>query len=211
MTSDSNKYFQPEILNRIASLEIRARRVVEGFLSGMHRSPYKGFSVEFASHRQYVPGDDLRHIDWRVYAKADRFYIKEYEVETNMRAHLVLDGSGSMAYPEHPDDDRMTKWDYAATVAASLAYLLLSQQDGAGLTLFDTDLCGQLPASTKSASLSDFVRMIESHTPAGLTDAKGPLQRLAEHIPRQGMVIILSDLLMDVDDFVRLVRDREVH
>ena len=147
------KYFQPEILSKISRLELRARHVVEGFVSGMHKSPYKGFSVEFASHRAYVPGDDIRHIDWRVYAKADRFFIKEYEEETNMRVHLLLDCSASMAYPEHPGTHRMTKWDYAATVAASIAHLLNYQQDGVGLTLFDSEIREQLPVSTNRASL----------------------------------------------------------
>ena len=148
----SAKYFQPETLQAITPLELRARRVVEGFLSGMHRSRYRGFSVEFASHRQYAPGDDLRHIDWRVFGRLDKPFIKEHEVETNMSVRLVLDGSESMAYPEHPGDGRMTKWDYAATLTACLAYLLVTQQDAVGLTLFDRDVRRDLPASTRRAT-----------------------------------------------------------
>jgi len=124
----------------------------------MHKSPYKGFSVEFASHRPYVPGDDIRHIDWRVFGKADRYFIKEYEEETNMRAHILLDCSGSMAYPEHALGGRMTKWDYAATLATSLAYLLVDQHDAVGLTLFDEGIRQRLPASVNRASLSTVFR-----------------------------------------------------
>lgn len=196
------KYFQPEILSKISRLELRARHVVEGFVSGMHKSPYKGFSVEFASHRAYVPGDDIRHIDWRVYAKADRFFIKEYEEETNMRVHLLLDCSASMAYPEHPGTGRMTKWDYAATVAASIAHLLNYQQDGVGLTLFDSEIREQLPVSTNRASLLDMASVIDAAAPKNKTDIKVLFSQLAASIPRRGMVVILSDLLTDVDHLI---------
>ncbi len=200
--SEHDAYFQPEALTKISRLELRARRVVEGFISGMHKSPYKGFSVEFANHRQYVPGDDIRHIDWRVYAKVDRFYIKEYEEETNMRVHLVLDCSGSMGYPEHPGTGRMTKWDYAATVACSLAHLLVHQQDGVGLTIFDEKIRGQLPVSSSPSSLMGLSSMIEANEPGEKTDVKLLLSYLAERIPRRGMVVVLSDLLTDVDDVI---------
>ncbi len=200
--STSAKYFQPEVLSRIDRLELRAQHVVEGFVSGMHKSPYKGFSVEFASHRPYVPGDDIRHIDWRVYGKADRFFIKEYEEETNMRVHLMLDGSASMGYPEHPDTDRMTKWDYAATLAASLAHLLVHQQDGVGLTLFDTEIRKQLPVSTSRASLHGLVSTIEAYTPGDKTEVKTLFPQLASSLPPRGLVVILSDLLTDVADLI---------
>ncbi|UCC31275.1 MAG: DUF58 domain-containing protein [Phycisphaerales bacterium] len=201
--SELTRYFQPEVLSKISRLELRARHVVEGFVSGMHRSPYKGFSVEFASHRSYVPGDDIRHIDWRVYGKADRFFVKEYEEETNLRTHLLLDCSGSMAYPEHPGTGRMRKWDYAATLAASLAHLLIYQQDGVGLTLFDSEVRQQLPVSTNRASLYTLAVMIESNAPKDKTDLKALFQRLSNSIPRRGMVVILSDLLTDADDIIR--------
>jgi uncharacterized protein (DUF58 family) len=175
--------------------------VVEGFVSGMHKSPYKGFSVEFANHRPYVPGDDIRHIDWRVYGKADRFFIKEYEEETNLRTHLLLDCSGSMAYPDHPGTGRMTKWDYAATVAVSLAYLLVSQQDAVGLTLFDTDIRERLPISTNYASLYTMAAVVQSHAPGDMSDVRF-IQHLAGHVPRRGLVVILSDLLTDIDEII---------
>ena len=201
--SISAKYFQPEVLSKIARLELRARHVVEGFVSGMHKSPYKGCSVEFANHRAYVPGDDIRHIDWRVYGKADRFYIKEYEEETNLRAHLVLDCSGSMAYPTHSGTGRMTKWDYASTVAASLAHLLVHQQDGVGLTLFDKDVVQQTPVSSNRASLHTLSSVIENYEPKEETDVRTLFHQLSARIPRRGMVVILSDLLTDVDAIIR--------
>ena len=197
------KYFQPDVLGKISRLELRARHVVEGFVSGMHRSPYKGFSVEFASHRPYAPGDDIRHIDWRVFGKADRFFIKEYEEETNMRVHLVLDCSGSMAYPEHAGTERMTKWTYAATVAASLAHLLIHQQDAVGLSLFDNELRRQLPVSTNRLSMRDIAGTIESTSPRDVTGVKAVFPRLAGSVPRRGMVVIISDLLMNVDDLIQ--------
>jgi len=201
--SEFAKYFRPEVLSKISRLELRARHVVEGFVSGMHKSPYKGYSVEFANHRPYVPGDDIRHLDWRVYAKADRFFIKEYEEETNMRVHLLLDCSGSMAYPEHPGTGRMTKWDYASTLAASLAHLLVYQQDGVGLTLFDSQVRRQLPVSSNRGALMDFTNAIDASAPQNKTDLKILFHQLAGRIPRRGMVVILSDLLTNVDDIIR--------
>ena len=201
--SEFAKYFHPEVLSKISRLELRARHVVEGFVSGMHKSPYKGYSVEFANHRPYVPGDDIRHIDWRVYAKADRFFIKEYEEETNMRVHLLLDCSGSMAYPEHPGTGRMTKWDYASTLAASLAHLLIYQQDGVGLTLFDSQIRRQLPVSSNRGALVDFTNAVVASAPQNKTDVKVLFHQLAGRIPRRGMAVILSDLLTNVDDIIR--------
>jgi uncharacterized protein (DUF58 family) len=204
--NDSRKYFRPEVLNKIAHLELRARQVVDGFLTGLQRSRYAGFSVEFADRRQYVPGDDTRHIDWRFYAKTDRFYIKQYEVETNLRTHLLLDCSGSMAYPEHPRDGRMTKWDYAATVVASLANLLIRQQDGVGLILFDDDVREQLPVSASAAVLSRLTGVVERNAPRGRTDVGSVFPRLADQIPHRGMVVIASDLLANMDDVLTGLR-----
>jgi len=191
------------VLNKIRRLELRAQHVVEGFLSGLHKSPYKGFSIEFADRREYVPGDDLRHIDWRVYAKADRFVIKEYEVETNLRTHILLDGSASMRYPEHGGSERMTKWTYASTLAASLAFLLVKQQDGAGLLLFDNEVRAQVPVSTSRVSLHNMVELIDAHEPRGETETKALFPFLAGQLPQRSMVIIISDLLTDVDDIIQ--------
>ncbi len=201
--NDSANYFRPDVLSKIGRLELRARRVVEGFLSGLHKSPYKGFSVEFAEHRQYVPGDDVRHLDWRAYAKTDRLLIKEYEVETNLRTHVVLDCSGSMAYPEHDArDGLMTKWDYAATLAACLAHVSHRQQDGVGLTLFDREIRRQLPVSTSRAGLIGLVQCLEDTAPDEATDTKIVFQHLAEQMPRRGLVVLISDLLTDFNDIV---------
>ncbi|HUU82479.1 MAG TPA: DUF58 domain-containing protein [Phycisphaerae bacterium] len=209
--NESAPHLRPEVLTRISRLELRARRIVEGFVSGMHASPFKGFSIEFADHRPYSPGDEPRHIDWRVYAKSNRFYVKEYEVETNVRTHLLLDCSGSMAYPEHPGDGaapgdpgaRLSKWDYAATLAVSLAHLLvLEQSDAAGLVLFDEQVRAQLPVSAKRASLMELAEFVTRHAPAGKTDLVVPLAELAGRIPRSGLVIIISDLLADPEALI---------
>ncbi|MCH8912253.1 MAG: DUF58 domain-containing protein [Planctomycetes bacterium] len=203
--SDSRKYLRPEILSRISRLELRARTVVEGFVSGMHRSPYHGFSVEFAEHREYVPGDDIRHIDWRVFAKTDRYYIKQYEEETNLRSHILLDCSGSMAYPESRragSTGRMTKWDYASTVAASLAFLQSKQQDAIGLTLFDHEIRRQIPSAANPRQLSNMIRIIEEHTPHDKTDVKILFRYLADRIKRRSMVVVISDFLTDLDDVI---------
>ncbi len=225
--SSSRKYLRPEVLSKISRLELRARTVVEGFVSGLHKSPYHGFSVEFAEHREYTPGDDLRHIDWRVFAKSDRFYIKRYEEETNLRSHLLLDCSGSMAYPEHPGPDgrrdRMTKWDYASTVAASLAFLQAKQQDAIGLTLFDHQIRQQLSSAANPRQLSNIISIIEENAPRDKTDVKVPHQSLretfwltagaragigagfrylADHIKCRSMVVVISDFLTDLDDLI---------
>lgn len=204
--SDSANFFRPKVLSKMSRLELRARRAVEGFLSGMHKSPYKGFSVEFADYRQYVPGDDVRHLDWRAYAKTDRLVIKQYEVETNLRTHIVLDCSGSMAYPEEEtkgeSGERMTKWEYAATVAACLGHLLLHQQDGVGLTLFDHAIRKQLPVSATRAALAGFIQTLEETFPAEKTDVKLLFNHLADQIPRRGLIVLISDLLTDFDDLV---------
>jgi uncharacterized protein (DUF58 family) len=200
--SDSIKYLRPEILSRISRLELRARAVVEGFVSGMHESPYHGFSVEFAEHREYAPGDDLRHIDWRVFAKSDRYYIKQYEEETNLRSHILLDCSGSMGYPDAPRAGRMTKWDHASTVAASLAYLQSKQQDAIGLTLFDHEVRQQISSAANPRQLASMIRIIEEHTPRDQTDVKILFRYLADHIKRRSMVVVISDFLTDLDDVI---------
>jgi len=195
------RYLNPDVLARISSLEFRARQVVEGFVSGMHRSPYQGYSVEFAQHREYVAGDDLRHIDWRVFGKSDRFYIKQYEEETNLRAHLLLDCSSSMRYPEHdPKSGRMTKFEYAATLAASLAYLLIHQQDAVGLTLFDDAVRAELPTLSNQGHLRDIIQRIEAARLERPTRAKDLFHQFAAHYRPRTVVIVISDLLANVDE-----------
>jgi uncharacterized protein (DUF58 family) len=192
----------PEVLTKITRLELRARMVVEGYVSGMHRSPYQGFSVEFASHREYAPGDDIRHIDWRLFARGDRLYVKQYEEETNLRTHILLDCSRSMAYPVHERPGWRNKYDYAATLAASLIYLLMMQQDACGLTLFDQSIREQLPPSSRPAQLQSMIERIEANPPAEGTDTKILLARLAEQVRQRGLIVLISDLLADVDETI---------
>lgn len=199
--SDYEKYLQPEVLARIERLELRARAIVEGFIAGMHRSPYQGFSVEFAAHREYVPGDDTRHIDWRLYGRQDRLQIKQYEEETNLRTHILLDCSASMAYPEHTVGWR-NKYDYAATLAAALVYLLLHQQDACGLVLFDEQVREQIPATSRGAQLRSMLELIERNSPRGSTQVKMLFSRLAEHVRQRGLIVLISDLLTDVDEVI---------
>jgi uncharacterized protein (DUF58 family) len=190
---DSRKFLHPEAIKRIARLELRARHVVEGFLSGMHRSPYFGQSVEFRQHRQYAYGDDPRYVDWKVWAKQDRYYVKQFEEETNLRATLLVDVSGSMAYGR----GAMNKHEYACTIAASLAYLLLRQQDAVGCVSFDRDVRIAVPLRTRRNHLDSILQALEVHAPAAKTDFYPVLRKVAETYPRRGMTILISDLLAD--------------
>jgi uncharacterized protein (DUF58 family) len=186
----------PEVIKRIARLEIRARHIVEGLLSGMHRSPYFGQSVEFLQHRQYVPGDDLRRVDWKVWAKQDRLYVKQYEEDTDLRCCLLVDVSGSMEYGSGP----LTKCDYAVTAAAALAYLLLRQQDAVGCAVFDERIRQTIPLRTSTSHLTTIVRALEPRQPRDKTRLREILSPVAETYPRRGMMVLLSDLLVDPDD-----------
>lgn len=201
MATNAKQYLRPEILARLGGLEFRARMVVEGFVSGMHRSPYHGHSVEFAQHREYVPGDDLRRLDWRVYGKTDRFYVKQYEEETNLRAQVMLDCSSSMRYPEHgTESGRMTKFEYAATLAASLAYLLTHQQDAVGLLLFDDAIRANLPPASNQVHLRSVIRRIEEALLDRPTNARAVFRPLAAELYRRSIVIVISDLLAPPDE-----------
>src|SRR5262245_31247055 len=217
--ASGSKYLQPDVLARITGLELRARMVVEGFVSGQHRSPYHGYSVEFAEHREYVPGDDIRHIDWRVYGRADRYYIKQYEAETNLRTHILLDCSSSMRYPDHNGDGRaargarrhgqdargtrMNKFEYAATAAASLAYLLTHQQDAVGLLLFDDDVRREVPPASSPAHLRALLATLEAARLEKPTEIKAVFDRLAERLRRRSLVVLFSDLLADPGQVIR--------
>jgi uncharacterized protein (DUF58 family) len=197
----SKRYLNPEVIARLRGLELRARSIVAGSVSGMHRSAYRGFSVEFAEHRQYVPGDDLRYVDWRIFGRADRLYVKQYEEETNLHCNLLVDASGSMAYTG-PASGGRSKFDYAAGLAASLAYVLVSQQDSAGLVTFDREVREALPLGTGKAQLSNFVRILEGTEPGRVTGVKILFHRLAQELRKRSMVILISDLLAEADDVV---------
>jgi len=187
---DTTRFLKPEVVAKLKGIDLKARLVVEGFLAGLHRSPYKGFSVEFTEHRPYMPGDEPKRIDWKVYAKTDRFVVREYEEETNLRAYLVLDASGSMAYAT----GRVTKLEYANMLAASLAYLLLHQKDSAGLITFSDRINAYVPPRSTPAHLNALLHQLSIVKPAGDTDIAGTFHQLAERVKRRGLVIIMSDL-----------------
>jgi uncharacterized protein (DUF58 family) len=187
-------------------LELKARRVVEGFLAGMHRSPYFGQSIEFLQHRQYTRGDEIRHIDWKVYARQDRLHIKQYEEETNLRLTLLVDRSASMSYGEGD----LNKFDYSASIAACLSYLALRQKDATGLYTFDTAVRATVPAKSNQQQLARILSMLDSVGADGRTDLTRVAKQVAQGIPRRGLVLIISDLL-GVDNLMeglRVLRQR---
>ncbi len=195
MAEEYQKYLSPEVLNQIRHLELTARNVVEGFIAGLHRSPYRGFSVEFAQHREYVPGDDLRFLDWKAYAKSDKYYIKEYEEETNFRCTIVLDTSESMRYQS---GSNLSKLDYGRYMAASLAYLIQKQSDAAGLALFDEKLYDYIPASNSQAMLMRMLATMHEREPTKKTNIGEVLVDVAQRSGRRSLVIIISDLFDDM-------------
>ena len=198
----SNLQFDPTSLAKYGRLTMMARSVVEGFLSGVHKSPYKGFSVEFAEHRQYYPGDEIRHIDWRVLGKTDRYYIKEYEEETNLKAHLLVDASGSMAYRgAHP-----SKFQYAQYVAASLAYLMLHQRDAVGLVLHDTRVRQLIQPRANSKHLLRLIHALQQAQPGGETSMAPVWHELAAKVRRRGLIVILSDCFDQLPPLLRALR-----
>lgn len=199
MTQDYRRFLRPDELSRISQLEIRARHIVEGFLSGLHRSPYFGQSVEFVQHREYTPGDDTRHIDWKVWSKTDKYYIKQYEEDTNLRTTLLVDLSESMQF----GSGAMTKYEYGCTIAAALAYLLLRQQDSVGMIAFDEQIRAQLPARSKKNHLHAILAGLDAEAPAQKTDMFEILKTVAEQQSQKGMIVIISDLFVDRDNLFR--------
>jgi uncharacterized protein (DUF58 family) len=190
---DPRRFLSPEAIAHISPLELRARHVVEGFLSGMHKSPFFGHSVEFIQHREYVAGDDLRHLDWKVWSKTDRFYIKQYEEETNLRGTLVVDVSESMHYGRGP----LNKYEYASTAAACLGYLLLRQQDAVGVITFDSGIRQVVPARSAQTHIDSVVKALAVSEPRAKTDLEKVLRRVAETVTSRGFIILISDLLAD--------------
>jgi uncharacterized protein (DUF58 family) len=195
----ARQFLDPAVIARLGTLELKAKTIVEGFLSGLHRSPFKGFSVEFAEYRQYIHGDDLSTIDWKVYARSDRYYVKKFEEETNLDCHLLIDVSGSMAY----QSGGPSKFEYAACLAASLGYLMNRQRDGVGLMAFDERIVTAVPASTRPGHLrSILVALSQLHT-GSRTDVAKPLRQVAEALTKRGMVVVISDLLDDPESVIR--------
>jgi uncharacterized protein (DUF58 family) len=207
MPDDPQRYLEPLTLAKVRGLELQARLLVEGYLSGMHRSPYHGFSVEFAQHREYVPGDDIKHVDWKVYGRTDRFYLKQYEEETNLVCWLVVDVSESMRYKS----ESVSKYDYACMSAAALAYLTLHQQDSVGLVTFDDAVRHFLRPSSQPSHLKEVVQIL-NHGPTRAKTQMGPIfHELAERISRRSIIVILSDLFDDVPNLLAGMRHLRYH
>ncbi len=200
---DYRKYIDPNVLTSITPLDLRSKTIMEGFISGLHKSPFRGFSVEFAQHREYCPGDDIRFVDWKVFAKTDRFYIKEYEEETNLTCQILLDVSESMRYRGTAG---VSKLDYAAKAAASLSHLLLQQKDAVGMVLFDSEVRKIFPASNKPSYLRDILNEVAQVTPSEKTSVGPIFHRLAEELPRRGLIMILSDLFVDLEDMYQSLK-----
>jgi uncharacterized protein (DUF58 family) len=193
MSDGPTAYLDPAVLARISHLELKARLVVEGFMTGLHRSPHRGHSVEFAQHREYSPGDEIRHVDWKVFGRTDRFFIKQFEEETNLKCYLLLDASASMGYKSGP----MSKLEYGAHLAAAMAFLMLRQQDSVGLAVFDREVRTFIPARGTPVHLKPLIQALEAAQPALPTDMGRAFHDLAERLHRRGLVVVISDLLED--------------
>ncbi len=191
--TDPKRFLHPGTIARIANLDLRAKHVVEGFISGLHKSPFFGQSVEFVQHREYVPGDDIRYIDWKVWSRTDRFYIKQFEAETNLRCTLIVDTSESMRYGRGP----MNKYEYACTSAACLAYLTTKQQDSIGLVSYGWDVNQVVPARSAQLQLDAITKALDLSKPKEKTDIMKAIRRVAETSPARGLIVIFSDLLAD--------------
>ena len=208
MTHDLERFLQPDEIAKISRLELRARKVVEGFVSGLHRSPYFGQSIEFVQHREYVPGDDTRRIDWKVWSRTDKYYLKQFEEDTNVRVVLLVDGSESM----HFGSGDFSKFDYAQTVAAALATLVLKQNDSVGVALFDSQIRSLIPASSRHNHLQTILHGLSAETATGETDIRSVLRRCAEMMTQRSIVVLISDLFCDREHLfkgLQLLRQRK--
>jgi uncharacterized protein (DUF58 family) len=195
-------FLTPSDLQRISNLQVLARQVVEGFTTGLHRSPHKGFSVEFKQHRQYVPGDEIRRIDWRVFARSDRYYIREYEEETNLRTTLILDRSGSMAYGgDQPG--KVSKFDYATRLAACLSYMMVQQSDGVGMVTFDSQIRRYIPPRSRVSHLKVLIDELQNGKPGNETELGKVFHDLVPKLHRRGLLIIISDCFGEVANFLK--------
>ena len=199
---DKRKYLDPQTIARLDNMALRARLVVEGFILGLHKSPYHGFSVEFAEHRPYIPGDEIKHVDWKLYGKTDRFYIKQFEEETNLKSYLLLDKSGSMKYAS----GGISKLTYGSYLAAALAYLMLKQQDAVSLTLFDNQVRTYLPPIAKRSHLNLILGALEQIDAGEETKIAPILHELAEKLKKRGLIILISDLLDEPDEVISALR-----
>lgn len=195
----ATEYLRPDVISQVKNLELRAQFIVQGFLTGLNASPYHGFSSEFSEHRKYEKGDDLRTIDWNVFAKTDRYYVKKYEAETNLDCYLLVDTSASMDYGS---EGFMTKFDYAICIAAALGYMSLSQQDAVGLAIFDDKLRAFLPPKSKRTHLFNVLAHLANTRPQGETGLAKALHDIAGRVRKRGMMILLSDLLAEPEPVI---------
>ncbi len=199
---DPRRYLDPAVLHKFTLSPLIAKMVVEGFINGLHRSPFHGFSVEFADHREYVPGDDLKYLDWQVFARTDRYYIKRYEEETNLRCHILLDRSASMAF----GTGKVTKWDYGCFLATSLAYLIIKQQDAVGLSLFGAKPGLLLPPRSRLSHLRQMIQVLTANPPTGETNVAASLRALVRNLKRRGLLVLLSDLIDEPAETLKAIR-----
>jgi uncharacterized protein (DUF58 family) len=197
--ANAEKYLRPDVIRQVARLDLRAKFIVEGFLTGLHASPFHGFSVEFSEHRKYVPGDDLKDMDWNVYAKTDKYYLKKFEAETNLNGYLVMDLSASMAYTYRQE---LTKFDYGICLAAALGYLMIHQQDPVGLITFDTRVQACLPPHSKRTQLATILSVLANLKPSGKTDVAECLHQVAAMIRSKGLIMLFSDLLTEPEPVI---------
>jgi uncharacterized protein (DUF58 family) len=196
------RYLDPRVISRLKGLDLIARMVVEGFLVGLHRSPYHGFSVEFAEHREYRPGDELRYVDWKVFGRTDRYNVKVFEEETNLKAYLIVDKSGSMGFRSNG----ISKLEYVKYLASALSFLLLRQKDAVGLLLFSKGLDAYIPPSSRKNHLNILLKELDTLNPGGETSLSSVLFELAEKIKRRGLIIILSDLFDDYELIIKALK-----
>jgi uncharacterized protein (DUF58 family) len=201
--ASAEQYLKPEVIRHVARLDLRAKFIVEGFLSGLHASPFHGFSVEFSEHRRYTQGDDPKDIDWLVYAKTDRYYVKKYQAETNITGYLLMDLSESMGYTHRQE---LTKFDYSICLAAALAYLMVHQQDPIGLMTFDEQIRASLPARSKRSQLANILAVLARARPTGPTDVARNLRQFAGMVRHKSLVMLFSDLLVDPEPVISAVR-----
>ena len=200
MNGSYREYLTPEVVSRFGRLDLIAKTVVEGYITGLHKSPYHGFSTEFAEHRQYMNGDSLRYLDWKVYGRTDRMYIKRFEEETNLKSHIILDTSGSMDFA---DQGRITKFRYACVIAAALALLMIRQRDSVGLVTFADGLQRYLQPRSVQSQFKEIVKALDETSPTGKTKTAGVLDMLAERLTVRGLVVLISDLIVEPAEVLR--------
>jgi uncharacterized protein (DUF58 family) len=199
MASTAEKYLKPEVIRQVARLDLRAKFIVEGFIAGLHASPFQGFSVEFSEHRKYTAGDNIGDVDWNIYAKTDRFYIKKFQAETNLTGYLVMDLSGSMGYTYRQE---LTKFEYSISLAAALGYLMIHQQDPVGLIAFDQRVRQSLAPKSKRSQLGNILSLLAKLSPAGETDVAKSLHQVASMIRHRSLVMLFSDLLGETEPII---------